>query len=118
MNPYTIGAEPERIDIDVHPGERVDFTVPVYDSTGALQNATGWTVLAQVRHSPTDAVLYAFTLAAGASGVRVQAPEADTASWASWAPSTVPWDLWVTPPANPPFVLAAGWVRVESTISH
>lgn len=113
----TIGADPARIDIDVHAGEPIDFTIPVLDATGAAQTLAGWTLAAQVRARRGSELLHTFALAAVAGGVRVTAGSDDTAGWTDWPPA-VRWDLWLTPPASESYPLAAGWVRVRKTITH
>lgn len=114
----TIGGDPARIDIDTYPGEPVDFTVPVLDANGDPQDLSGWTFAAQVRASRDDPVLHTFTVAVDGDGVQVYASPTETAAWADWATSTARWDLWLTPPASPPYLFAAGWVRVETTVTH
>ena len=118
MKVVTVGADPARIDIDVYAGEPVDFTVPVPDATGTVQDVTLWTIAAQVRASRSAAILHTFTLTPGASGVRVAATEAQTAAWADWPVPSARWDLWVTPPGGDAAPIAVGWVRVHSTITH
>src|SRR5438105_1329483 len=112
----TIGGEPDRIDLEVYPGDPVDFTIPVLDATGAAESALGWAVAAQVRASPAAALLHAFTVAAAAGGIRVSATADETAAWSDWPVSVARWDLRVTPPGGDPALIVAGWVRVHSVI--
>lgn len=114
----TIGGEPTRRDIDIYPGEGIDFTESVVDVDGEAQNVTGWVVAAQIRASYASPILHTFTLTTGADGVRVSATGDETADWAGWPTSVARWDLWVTPPASEPTPIVAGWVRVHSTITH
>ena len=110
----TIGREPARIDIDVTPGEPVDFTAPVLDAAGAAEDLAGWTLLGQIHVG--DTVLYTFITeeAASDSGVTITAPGADTEAWADWSVPSARWSLWLTPPASEPYLFAAGWVRVST----
>lgn len=104
----TIGRDPARIDVDVTPGEPIDFTVSVLDATGATQSLSGWTLSATVpgRHT--------FTAVAVAGGVRITAAGAETALWDVWSAPAVRWSLWLTPPASEPYLHAAGWVRLTT----
>ena len=110
----TVGAEPARIDIDVTPGEPVDFTVPVLDADGAAQPVAGWTLSAQVRRDVNSPALHTFTTAAVAGGVQVVAAAAETELWSAWLVPSARWTLWLTPPVSPPYLLAAGWVRLTT----
>lgn len=118
MQVTTVGADPARIDIEVYPGEPVDFTVPVPDSAGVAQDVSLWTVSAQARAARSTAVLHTFTLDPGEDGVTVTVTEDETASWAAWSVPSARWDLWVTPPGGDATPLATGWVRVKATVTH
>lgn len=113
----TLGAHPPRIDLVVHAGEPVDFTVPVLDDAGvAVPSLSGWTAAAQIRTAPdSPTVLATLTAAVVGVTVRVTAPVADTAGW-TW--NTARWDLVLTSPTAVPHVLCAGWVRIYPTITH
>jgi hypothetical protein len=122
----TIGHDPARIDIDVTPGEPVDLTVPVLDATGAAQPLAGWTLSATVRRDPNAPVLHTFTTAAVApvgvpgdvgydpGGVRITATGVATELWSEWLVPSARWTLWLTPPADEPYLFAAGWVRLTT----
>lgn len=111
----TLGAHPTRIDIDVHAGEPVDFTVPVLDAAGVAQSLSGWSAAAQVRASADGPVLHTFTTTIDGTAVRVTATAAATAAW-TWPAGQ--WDLVLTSPTSVPHVICAGWVRVYPTITH
>lgn len=112
-----IGAHPARVDLTVHAGEPVDFTIPVLDDATGLAVATlsGWTAAAQIRATPDGPVLHAFTPAIEGVGVRVTATAAVTAAWSF---TTARWDVLLTAPDATPHVLCAGWVRVYPTTTH
>ena len=105
----TVGRDPARIDIDVTPGEPVDFTVPVLDAVGQPQPLAGWAIAATV---PGRHVFTATDVGAGV--VQVYASPEQTAVWAEWLVPSARWSLWLTPPASPPYLFAAGWVRLTT----
>lgn len=107
----TVGVEPATIDLVVHPGEPVDFTVPVFDAGDAAVTPTGWTLTAPIRRRST--LLGSLTATAVTGGVRVAATGEDTTDWADWAVSQASWTLWVTPPAGQASPLVVGAVRVH-----
>ena len=113
----TIGRHPARIDITLHAGEPIDFTVDVLDKVGADQSLTLWTALAQIRATadPSAVVLHTFALTLTTGEVQVTASSVDTAAWTFFA---APWDLVLTAPAGTKTVHAAGWVRCYPTISR
>ena len=108
----TVGADPERIDIETCPGEPVDFTVAVTDANGDPQSLAGWALSATAHRD--DLTLHTFTTAVVGTGVQIYASPAQTTVWANWAAPTVRWSLWLTPPASPPYLFAAGWVRLTT----
>lgn len=114
----TLGAHPPRIDLVVHAGEPVDFTVPVLnpDAT-AVSTLAGWSPAAQVRAAAGQPVLAELTCTVSGTAVQVTAAGADTAAWA-WPGSTAQWDLVVTSPAGVPHILCAGWVRLYPSITR
>lgn len=116
----TVGGDPARVDVDVTPGEPVDFTVPVLDAAGAVQPLAGWVLDATVqgRHTFT-AVAVAPTGVPGdpgydPGGVQITASGAETALWAEWLVPVARWSLWLTPPASESYLHAAGWVRLTT----
>lgn len=116
----TIGVDPARVDVEVTPGEPVDFTVSVLDATGAAQSLSGWTLSATVsgRHTFTTVVVAPSgtpgTAGYDPGGVRVTATGAQTAYWSGWLTPSARWSLWLTPPASEPYLHAAGWVRLTT----
>ena len=110
---FTIGAEPVRDDVDVIPGELVDFTVPVLNAAGAVQDVTLWAVSAHISASRDSVVLHTLDLTPGATGVRVTATEADTAGWVDWPVPSALWQLWGTPPGGRATPIARGWFRIQ-----
>lgn len=118
MSVTTVGADPARIDIEVYPGEPVDFTVPVPDASGVAQDVSLWTVSAQARAARSSSALHTFTLTPGASGVQVTVTEDETSAWGAWSVPVARWDLWVTPPGGDATPLVIGWVRVKATVTH
>jgi hypothetical protein len=114
----TIGTHPARVDLAVHVGEPVDFTIPVLDAAGvAVTSLTNWTTAAQIRATPGGAVLATLATAVDGVTVRVTATAADTTGW-SWPASSAPWDLVLTSPALVPHILCAGWVRLYPSITR
>ena len=110
----TVGRDPERIDIEVCPGEPVDFTAAVTDANGDPQSLAGWTLSATAYRDQAEPDLHVFTTAVVGTGVQVYASPAQTTVWANWTAPTVRWSLWLTPPASPPYLFAAGWVRLTT----
>lgn len=112
-----IGAHPARVDLAVHAGESVDFTIPVLDEAGvAVTSLAGWSAAAQIRaaaDSPT--VLATLTATIDDVAVDVTATPADTSSW-SW--HAAQWDLVITDPTGAPHILCAGWVRLYPTTTR
>jgi hypothetical protein len=111
-----LGTHPPRVDLTVHAGEPVDFTIPVLDAAGApVVSLTGWTAAAQIRATPAGPVLHAFTAAINGASARVTATPADTAAWGF---TSAQWDLLLTAPDSTPHILCAGWVRVYPTVTR
>jgi hypothetical protein len=114
----TLGAHPDRVDLTVHAGERIDFSIPVLDADGAaVTSLAGWDPAAQVRAAPGGNVLATFATSIEGVTVRVTATSADTAAWA-WPVSSAQWDLVLTSPDGVPYILCAGWVRLYPTITR
>lgn len=104
-----LGTHPARLDLTVHPGDPVDFTVPVLDAAGVAVDLSGWT-LAVTATGPDGQVLHSFTPTVD-GGVRAAADSAVTAAWA-WAPYAARLTVTGTPPAGGPVPIAAGWIRL------
>ena len=105
-----LGAHPARLDLVIHPGDPVDFSVPVLDSAGAAQNLSGWTVAATAS-SPDGAVLQIFTAVVSGTSVRVTATTAQTRAWA-WPGYAARLVVTGAPPAEAAAELATGWIRL------
>ncbi len=108
----TVGSFPSDVDVEVYLGEPVDFTVPVLDAAAEAQDLAGWTLTATAYRD--DTTVHTFTATAVAGGVQLYASAEQTATWAGWAAPSVRWSLWLTPPASPPYLFAAGWVRLTT----
>lgn len=114
--PLVVGAHPPRIDLEVHAGEPVDFTVPVLDEDDVpVASLTGWTPAAQIRAGSDGPLLATLTTAVTGSSVQITATGDVTAVWAF---SAARWDLVITSPAGIPHPLCGGWVRLYPTITH
>lgn len=112
----TIGAHPAQVDLTVHAGEPVDFTVPVLNSDGtAVSGLSGWTATAQARATADGPLLHTFAAAVDGATVRVTAAAAETSGWTF---TRAQWDLLLTAPDSTPHVLCGGWIRVYPTITH
>ena len=107
----TIGGEPARIDLDIAPGEPVDFTQTWTDANGDPQDFTGWTLLARAYPPDSDVPLHTFTTTAAVGGIQVS--EDDTAGWADWTIPAARWTLWATSPAGQASLLISGWIRTR-----
>lgn len=111
-----IGAHPPRVDLVVHSGEPVDFTVPVLDDVGLpVTTLIGWTAAAQIRATPDGPILATFTATIVGVTVRITATKEQTVAWTFVAAQ---WDLIMTSPTGTPSPLCAGWVRLYPTITH
>lgn len=114
----TLGGHPDRLDLTVHAGQPVDFTIPILDAAGAaVTTLSGWTAAAQIRATADGPILHTFTATIDDDDltVRVTVTPADTAAW-TWTVGQ--WDLVLTSSVSVPHVLCAGWVRVYPTITH
>ena len=106
-----LGAHPARLDLVVHPGDPVDFTVPVLDDDAAAVDLSGWTVTARAA-APDGALLHSFTATGSSLGaVEVSATSAETSAWA-WQPYAARLTVTVAPPAGAAIPIASGWVRL------
>lgn len=106
----TLGAHPARLDLYVHPGDPVDFSVPVLDDDGVAADLSGWT--ATVTATAADgALLHTFTTAVAAGQVEASATPAETGAWA-WQVYAARLVVTATPPAGSPTTLTVGWIRL------
>ena len=105
-----LGAHPARLDLYVHPGDPIDFTVPVLDGDGAAQDLSGWSVAATAT-SPDGTVLHTFTATIDDTSIRVQATTAETRAWA-WSVYAARLVVTGTPVSEAAVELAVGWIRL------
>lgn len=115
----TLGTHPPRIDLVVHAGEPIDFTVPILNEDGSAVtfSLAGWTPTAQIRVAAGQPVLATLTCTIIGTSVAVTATGAETAAW-SWPSSSGQWDLVLTSPAGIPHILCGGWVRLYPSITR
>lgn len=117
-----IGTHPPRVNLTVHAGEPVDFTVPALNGDTGLPVATlaGWTAAAQIRvnQQPGAQLLHNLTVAIEGVTVRVTATSAQTLTWTAWGKTSAPWDLILIDTTDTPHVLCAGRVRVYPTTTQ
>jgi hypothetical protein len=108
--PTTLGAHPARLDLYVHPGDPIDFGVPVLDASDAAQDIDGWEATATVT-APDGTLLHDFSPSISEDQVRVTAgPEVTTAwTWQVYAGRLL---VTVTAPGGGPVPLVTGWVRL------
>jgi hypothetical protein len=105
-----LGAHPARLDLSAHPGDPVDFTVPVLNALGAAQDLSGWAAAATAT-SPDGQVLHNFTTTISGTAVHVQATTAETRAWA-WPVYAARLIVTGTPTSEAPVELAVGWIRL------
>lgn len=105
-----LGTHPQRLDLYVHPGDDIDFTVPVLDAAGAAQSLSGWT-LAATATAPDGTLLHTFTTAVSGTSIHVTATGTQTAAWA-WTVYAARLIVTGTPVAGAAIELATGWIRL------
>lgn len=108
-----LGQHPARLDLYIHPGDPVDFTVPVLDDAGLAANLTSWTVAATAV-APDGQLLHTFTttVPTPATGViEVSATAGQTTGWA-WAVYAARLVVTATPPGGSAIPITTGWVRL------
>lgn len=105
-----IGAHPARLDLYVHPGDAIDFGVPVLDADDAAVSLSGWTCTATVT-APDGTLLHDFDPDITDDQVRVTAEPAATAAWA-WQVYAGRLQVTATAPGGGPVLLLSGWVRL------
>lgn len=104
------GAHPVRLDLYVHPGDPIDFSVPVLNAAAAAETLTDWTVTATVT-APDGTLLHNFTPSIVDNQIRVVAEPAATAAWA-WQVYAGRLLVTATPPGGGPLSVVSGWVRL------
>lgn len=105
-----LGAHPARLDLYVHPGDPIDFGVPVLDAAAAAVSLAGWACTATVT-APDGAVLHDFAPAVVSNQIRVTAGPAVTAAWA-WPVYAGRLLVTATAPSGGPVPVMTGWVRL------
>jgi hypothetical protein len=104
------GAHPQRLDLYVHPGDPIDFTVPVLNALDAAQDLSGWAVAATAT-DPGGTVLHDFSTAVSGTSIRVTAGTAETRAW-QWTAYAARLVVTGTPPTTAAIELATGWIRL------
>lgn len=105
-----LGAHPARLDLYVHPGDPVDFSVPVLDATGASQDLTSWTCAAAAL-GPAGELLHDFAPAVVDNLIQVAATSTQTEAW-TWSVFAARLEITATPPAGGPVPITTGWIRL------
>lgn len=105
-----IGTHPARLDLYVHPGDPIDFGVPVLDATDVAETITSWTVTATVT-APDGTLLHNFSPTIVDNQIRVVAEPPATAAWA-WQVYAGRLLVTATPPGGGPLPIMSGWVRL------
>lgn len=105
-----LGAHPARLDLYVHPGDPIDFGVPVLDAAGASVTISGWAVAATVT-APDGTLLHNFSPTVSSNQIRVAATSTQTAAWA-WQVYAGRLLVTATPPGDGPVPVVSGWVRL------
>lgn len=106
----TIGAHPQRLDLYVHPGDPIDFGVPVLNADGTSVNISGWTVGAMVMSSDGQ-MLHDFTPFVSGNQIRVTATSTATAAWA-WSVYAARLVVNAAAPGGGPVPIMVGWIRL------
>lgn len=106
----TLGAHPPRVDLVVHPGDPIDFTVPILDGLGVAQALSGWVAAATVTQTDGQ-VLYEFTPGIVGDVIQVTATPDVTAAW-EWPVFAARLTITATPPGGAPSIVALGWIRL------
>jgi len=105
-----LGQHPQRLDLYIHPGDPIDFTVPVLDAAGAAQSLAGWAVAATAT-APDGTALHTFTTSPSGTSIRVQATTAQTRAWL-WSVYAARLVVTGTPVSEAAIELATGWIRL------
>jgi hypothetical protein len=106
----TLGAHPTRLDLDIHPGDQIDFTVPVLGSDGVAISLVGWTAGATASDA-NGTVLHDFAPTIASNLIRTQASSAQTRAWL-WSAYAARLVITATPAAGSPVEVAVGWIRL------
>ena len=105
-----LGVHPARLDLYVHPGDPIDFTVPVLNAAGAAQDLTGWAVAATAS-APDGTVLHTFTASISGTSIRVTATTAQTTAW-QWSNYAARLVVTGAPPTESAIEICVGWIRL------
>lgn len=107
-----LGAHPTRLDLYIHPGDPIDFTVAVLDAADAIPGGwpSGWAATATAT-APDGTVLHTFTTTLATATVEVAATGAETGAWA-WNVYAARLAVTITPPAGAAVPIGLGWIRL------
>lgn len=105
-----LGAHPARLDLYIHPGDPIDFGVPVLDAAGVALDISAWTCAASAT-APDGTVLHDFAPSISSQRVRVAATGAQTAAWL-WSVYAARLTVTATPPAGAAIEVTTGWIRL------
>src|ERR1044072_8012860 len=105
-----LGAHPARLDLYIHPGDPIDFGVPVLDGDGEAQDLSGWETAATVT-APDGTLLHTFSTSISDTSIRVQATTAETRAWL-WSVYAGRVVVTGTPVSEAAVELATGWLRL------
>lgn len=105
-----LGQHPARLDLYIHPGDPIDFGVPILDVADIAEDISGWTAAATVAASD-GTLLHDFQPTIVSQQVRVTADPDVTAAWA-WQVYAARLSVTATPPGSGPVPILAGWVRL------
>lgn len=105
-----LGQHPQRLDLYIHPGDAIDFTVPVLDAAGVAQDLTGWTVAATAT-GVDGTVLHVFTASISGTSILVTATTIQTAAW-QWSGYAARLVVTGQPSGEAPAELTVGWIRL------
>lgn len=111
MTPYTV---PPVFDLLIYAGDT--FTMAATVTQGGVPfNLTGYTAAAQIRATPTAAVLAAMAATIAANVITLNLTAADTAA----LPAAVAvWDLRITSPVGAVTTLLAGDAKVTPSVTR
>lgn len=106
-----LGAHPARLDLYVHPGDPVDFSIPVLADDDTSPDLSGWTIAATATASDGQ-LLHTFTTSGSAGGlIEASATATETGAWA-WTPYAARLVVTAAPPAGAAIPIATGWIRL------
>lgn len=105
-----LGQHPQRLDLYIHPGDVIDFGVPVLDAVAAAVDISLWTCAAVVL-GPGGETLHDFAPSIADGLVRVAATAAQTGAW-EWSAYAARLVVTATPPTSAPMPILTGWIRL------